>query len=117
MPVFVRETGASYRFTETEYQKKIIIICSLSLHIYFSQSTAGRLPASFGAAESLVSTRAQGRKDGAESVITENKTRVAHKRGKNWGSVGCERERTRGRRAGDFEGEGKVILKQAENSP
>lgn len=108
MPVFVRETGVSYRFTETEYQKKKrIIICSLSLHIYFSQSTAGRLLASFGAAERLVFTRVKGRNDGTESVITENKTRAAHKRGRKWGSVVCERERTRGRGSGDFEGKEK----------
>lgn len=109
MLVFVREPGVSYRFTETEYQKNKnkSLSASLSLHIYFSQSTAGRLPASFGAAERLVFTRVQGRKDGTESVITENKTRAAHKRGRKWGSIACERERTRGGGGGDFEGKEK----------
>lgn len=80
-------------------RKKInlITICSLSLHIYFSQNTAGRLPTSFGAAGRLVFTRVQGRKDGTESVITENKTRVTHKRERKWGSLVCEREEERER--------------------
>lgn len=95
MLVFVRETGVSYHFTHSEYHK--IIICSLSLHIYFSQKTAGRLPTSFGAAGRLVFARVQGRKDGAESVMTENKTRVTHKRERKWGSLVCGRAEERKR--------------------
>lgn len=46
-----------------------------------------------------------------ESVITENKTRVTHKRERKWDSLVCEEERQRSR---GRSGEKTVIVRQAE---